>query len=159
LKILLLFLTLISGITLHAQEAFASADEALFFLDGHFTTTTQEKKGSMWIDPVMLQFEYEDAIYVHSYKGKIAEKDYLEGKEDALKKLKVKEGKFTSIVWQDITSITLTQKGSEWWLTLNGTYKDMDNKPSGNSRTFYIAEAQHAEKIKAALDYLRQQTN
>ena len=159
MKTLLLFLTLISGITLHAQEAFASADEALFFLDEHFTATTQEKKGSMWIDPVLLQFEYEDAIYMHSYKGNIPEKDYLEGNEEALKKLKVKEGKFASLVWKDITAISLTQKGTEWWLTLNGPYKDMDNKPSGNSRTFYIADAQHAEKIKAALDFLRQQTN
>ncbi|MES2486861.1 MAG: hypothetical protein V4581_13060 [Bacteroidota bacterium] len=156
MKTLLLFLTLISGITLYAQEGFASADEALFFLDEHFTATTQEKKGSIWIDPVLLQFEYEDAIYVHTYTGKITEKDYLEGNEEALKKLKVKEGKFTSIVWQDITSITLTQKGSEWWLAINGPYKDMDDKSAGSSCTFYIADATQAEKIKAALNHLRQ---
>ena len=138
----------------NAQE-FTSADDALVFLDENFTLTTQEKKGSMWLDPVMLQFEYEDAIYIHTYTGKISEKDYLGNNVKAIAKLEVKDNNVVSIAWDAIESINLVQSKGEGWITINGAITNMESVTQGGSQTFYVANAAQAEKIKAALEYLK----
>jgi hypothetical protein len=157
MKRILLIAILFMNLIAHSQnEQFASTDDALFYLEENFVSTTAVKEGKYWIDPIMLEFEEGGALYLHLAKGKILEKDYVESKENEMSKLKVELEYLMRIYWDEIEDITIQQdKSNDWWLTIKGKVYDMDDKVVANSTRLYIINGAQANKIKAALNYLR----
>jgi hypothetical protein len=152
-KILMVLAVLFCALA-NAQE-FASVDDALFFLDDNMNFTTCNKEGDYWVNPLMLQFEYDDAIYLHIYKGKITKNGAADFTEQELAKLRADENIMQSITWEDIKSVTVAQKDNEWWLTINGPYHDLEQyTPAGTTRTFLVENGNEAKKIKSAIEYV-----
>ena len=158
MKKIFILVAILGAFTAHAQKgSFATADDALFYLEDKFAGTTAIKEGDYWIDPIMLQFEEDDSIYLHTVKGKILSNDYITNNEVEMKKLHGDGMELvTSILWDEIKSITIKQNSlNGWWLTINAPVYNNDNKVIRNITTLYIANGREAGRIKAALDYLR----
>lgn len=156
MKKIFLLTALLGAFSTHAQK-FTSADDALFYLEDVFVSTTTIKEGEYWINPIMLQFEEDAAIYLHMAKGKILEKDYVSNNEIEMGKLEVNGIAYLDIIfWKNIKNITVAQNSKkEWWLSIEAPVYDADYKLLRNSTALYLVNGHEAERIKSALNYLR----
>ncbi len=152
MKKIVLFITALITLSATAQD-FASADDALKFLNEHFKGSTYVKTGDTWTDPVELMFDINE-INIFQYRGTVSEKNYMLANKSEAAKLKpddtIEGVQFFN--WPEVVSIEMQNNNGQYWITINGPVYNDKSQLMAQSRTFYVADKANAELIKTALE-------